>query len=111
MLVGIAIAGGRIHSVGDLAADYVPELIGAEYGRTSLRHLLQMSSGVHFTEEYTGTDDMARLTADTYLGLGPGGPAAVEAFNNRVLQAFEETVVRRSVPIQNQVISSSSGRP
>ena len=45
MLVGIAIAEGRIRSVDDLAAVYVPALSGTEYGRTSLRHLLQMSSG------------------------------------------------------------------
>src|SRR5215831_12294107 len=41
MLIGIAIAEGRIRSVDDLAAAYVPELDGTEYGRTSLRHLLQ----------------------------------------------------------------------
>src|SRR4029450_7813310 len=46
LLVGVAIAEGRIRSVDDPAAAYVPELAGAEYGRTSLRHLLQMSSGV-----------------------------------------------------------------
>ena len=53
MLVGIAIAEGRIRSVDDPAAAYVPELAGTEYGRTSLRHLLQMSSGVRFSEDYT----------------------------------------------------------
>jgi CubicO group peptidase (beta-lactamase class C family) len=43
MLIGIALAEGRIRSVDDHAATYVPELGGTEYGRTSLRHLLQMS--------------------------------------------------------------------
>jgi CubicO group peptidase (beta-lactamase class C family) len=50
MLIGIAIGEGRIRSVDDLAAAYVPALAGSEYGRTSLRHLLQMSSGVRFSE-------------------------------------------------------------
>src|SRR5205814_8718066 len=50
MLVGIAIAEGRIRSVDDPAAAYVPGLVGTEYGRTSLRDLLQMSSGVRFVE-------------------------------------------------------------
>ena len=50
MLVGIAIAEGHIRSVDELAAAYVPELAGTEYGKTSLRHLLQMSSGVRFSE-------------------------------------------------------------
>src|SRR5499425_1791106 len=52
MLIGIAIDEGRIRSVNDLAAAYVPALAGTEYGRTSLRHLLQMSSGVHFNEDH-----------------------------------------------------------
>ena len=52
MLIGIAIAEGAIRSVDDLAAAYVPALAGTEYGRTSLRHLLQMSSGVRFNEDF-----------------------------------------------------------
>jgi CubicO group peptidase (beta-lactamase class C family) len=47
MLIGIALAEGHIRSVDDPAA-YVPALADTEYGRTSLRHLLQMSSGVRF---------------------------------------------------------------
>lgn len=35
MSIGIAIAEGRIRSVDDLAAAYVPALAGTEYGRTS----------------------------------------------------------------------------
>jgi CubicO group peptidase (beta-lactamase class C family) len=87
MLVGIAIAEGYIHSVDDPAAAYVRELAGTEYGRTSLRHLLQMSSGVRFIEQYTGTDDVARLAADTFLLRGPGGPSAVTPFNERAAVA------------------------
>lgn len=87
MLVGIAIAEGRIRSVDDLAAVYVPELAGTEYGRTSLRHLLQMSSGVRFREQYTGSDDVSRLVANTYLLRGTGGPSAVTPFNERATAA------------------------
>ena len=83
MLIGIAIAEGRIRSVDDAAAVYVPALAGTEYGRTSLRHLLQMSSGVRFVEEYTGKDDVARLSADTYRQIGSGGVEAVKQFNVR----------------------------
>ena len=74
MLIGIAVEERFIRSIDDPAAAYVPELDGTEYGRTSLRHLLQMSSGVRFTEEYSGTDDIARLAANTYRLGGPGGP-------------------------------------
>jgi CubicO group peptidase (beta-lactamase class C family) len=84
MLVGIAIAEGRIRSVDDPAAAYVPALTGTEYGRTSLRHLLQMSSGVRFIEEYTGKDDVSRLAADTFRQVGSGGVEAVTEFNVRI---------------------------
>ena len=47
------------------AAAYVPELAGTEYGKTSLRHLLQMSSGVRFSEQYTGTDDVSAALRGT----------------------------------------------
>jgi CubicO group peptidase (beta-lactamase class C family) len=85
MLVGIAIAEGQIRSMDDLAEAYVPGLAGTEYGRTSLRHLLQMSSGVRFVEQYTGADDVSKLAVDTFLQIGPGGVDAVTQFNQRVL--------------------------
>jgi CubicO group peptidase (beta-lactamase class C family) len=72
MLIGIAIGEGRIRSVDDPAATYVPALAGTEYGRTSLRHLLQMSSGVRFVEEYRPSDDVSKLASDTFRQLGPG---------------------------------------
>ena len=84
MLIGIAIAEGHIRSVDDPAAAYVPALADTEYGRTSFRHLLQMSSGVRFVEEYTGKDDVTRFVADTFRQVGPGGVEAVTPFNVRI---------------------------
>jgi len=83
MLLGIAIAEGRISFVDDPAAKYVPSLAGTEYGKTSLRHLLQMSSGVRFSEDYSGQDDVSRLAGATFMLLRPGGVAAVTPFNTR----------------------------
>ena len=86
MLIGIAIDEGRIRSVDDLAAAYVPALAGTEYGRTSLRHLLQMSSGVRFREDSPAgftSHDVLQLILDTYGRLGPGGVGAVTSFNDR----------------------------
>src|SRR4029453_7216823 len=81
MLIGIAIDEGRIRSIDDPAAAYVTELAGTEYGRTSLRHLLQMSSGVRFREQHSSIDDASRLTYETFLRHGAGGPSAVTPFN------------------------------
>jgi CubicO group peptidase (beta-lactamase class C family) len=83
MLIGIALAENLIRSIDDPAATYLPALADTEYGRTSLRHLLQMSSGVRFLENFSGQDDAARLFAATVLQQGPGGVAAVKPYNER----------------------------
>ncbi|MDW8468528.1 MAG: serine hydrolase [Burkholderiales bacterium] len=83
MLVGIAIEEGKIKSVDDRADQYVAELKGHPYGETPLRHLLTMSSGVRFREEYDGADDVAVLVRSTYLGQGPGCAATVAPFRTR----------------------------
>lgn len=82
MLVGIAVAENRIKSIDDTVSAYVPGLAGTEYGGTPLRALLNMSSGVAFTENYDGTDDIAQLTRDLAEGKDP--VASVARFNTRV---------------------------
>jgi CubicO group peptidase (beta-lactamase class C family) len=112
MLIGIAVAEGRIRSVDDLAAGYVPALAGTEYGRTSLRHLLQMSSGVRFSENYSMTDDVMRLVRDTYMRQGAGGAGAVTSFNERE-RAAGTTFSYASVETQvlGLVLRAVVGRP
>ena len=84
MLIGIATADGLIKSIDDDAATYVTALAGTEYGKTPIRALLHMSSGVDFKETYDGQDDIARLGRDLFGR--PGKPPAVSLaqFNTRV---------------------------
>lgn len=83
MLVGIAVAEGRIASIDDPVEKYVPALAGKAYGATSLRALLHMSSGVAYREDYSGNDDNARMGRELFR-VAPGGQAAVVAqFNDR----------------------------
>jgi len=84
MLIGIAVQEGRITSIEDTAANYVPALSGTEYGATPIRHLLTMSSGVAFREDYDGTDDSARLSALSFRRQSPGGAAVPPHFNQRI---------------------------
>jgi CubicO group peptidase (beta-lactamase class C family) len=112
MLVGVAIAEGRIRSVDDRAEAYVPELAGTEYGRTPLRDLLQMSSGVRFVEQYTGSDDVAQLSRDTFLQLGTGGVDAVKKYNQRIAPGgtrFSYASVETQV--LGLVLARATGRP
>src|SRR6266850_1584416 len=112
MLVGIAIAEGHIRSVDDPAAAYVPALAETEYGRTSLRHLLQMSSGVRFVEDYSGRDDVARLVADTFRQVGAGGVEAVTPFNQRAVPAGTKfSYASVETQVLGLVLSKAVGRP
>src|SRR6185295_18007619 len=52
LLIGIAVKEGAIRSIDDLAKIYLPDLKGTEYGRTPIKALLQMSSGVAFSKVY-----------------------------------------------------------
>ena len=83
MLIGIAVAEGKIASIDDVAAKYVPALKGEPYGETKIRDLLTMSSGVKFRETYGGDDDVAILAERTVYHQGPGGAAAVKGFTER----------------------------
>ncbi|HLX80094.1 MAG TPA: serine hydrolase [Burkholderiales bacterium] len=88
MLVGIAIADGKIASIDDKAEKYVPALKGHPYGETSLRHLLTMSSGIKFSEEnYDATEDIAQLGRKTLYQQGPGGADSVLGFTQRAAPA------------------------
>lgn len=83
MLIGIAVGEGRIASIDDPVEKYVPGLAGKQYGQTSIRSLLHMSSGVAYVEDYSGNDDNAKLGRGLYR-VAPGEQAAVVGqFNDR----------------------------
>lgn len=61
-LIGAAIHQGHIGSVEDPVTDYLPILRGSAYEGTTIRHLLQMSSGVFWEEGYrNGQSVFARM--------------------------------------------------
>lgn len=51
-IIGISIDEGYIQSVDDLITKYIPELPSDHYGKITLRHLLDMRSGLNFKESY-----------------------------------------------------------
>ena len=78
LLMGVALDRGVIASLDDPAEKYVTDLQGSAYGGTSLRHLLRMSSGVTFSENYSGQDDVARLARSTAVG----NPRPIDLFRS-----------------------------
>ncbi len=86
MLIGIAISEGAIKSVDDTPETYVPEFKGTEYGRTPIRDLLHMSSGVEFGEDQDNGRDLDRLWVDMVLAFGAskGTVGSLAQFNRRI---------------------------
>jgi hypothetical protein len=52
MLIGLALAEGRIRSLDDAIDVYIPELAGSAYAGVTIRQILQMRSGVDYEERY-----------------------------------------------------------
>jgi CubicO group peptidase (beta-lactamase class C family) len=82
MLIGIAVAEGKIKSIDDTAETYVPELKGSEIGKASIRALLHMSSGIAYSEIYDGHDDSAALSRALWR-RGTDPVQAIRQFNTR----------------------------
>ena len=67
-LIGIAINEGCIDSVNDPITKYVPELENSAYNNVPIKHILQMSSGVKFNEDYDDKNaDINKLLDQLYL--------------------------------------------
>lgn len=71
-LMGIAIKEGCIDSVSDPITKYVPELRNSAYNNVPIKHILQMSSGVNFNEDYDNPKaDINKLLNQLYLSYLP----------------------------------------
>ena len=96
-MVGIAIEQGYITSVWDPVERYVPALSGTGYGPIPLHHLLTMSSGVNFDEDYANPrSDVNRL------------PMQVFVFRNSLPDLLKEVEMVREPGIYNAYSSSDT---
>ena len=63
-LVGCAIRDGYIKSLNDRVTDYLPQLQGSAYDGVTIAQLLEMRSGVRWSEDYSdAASDVVRLYA------------------------------------------------
>lgn len=68
-LFGIALERGFIEDIMDPVTQYVPELEGSGYEGVPIRHVLQMSSGIRFDEDYADfSSDINRMGRALALG-------------------------------------------
>ena len=87
MLVGAAIHEGYIKSLDEKVSDYLPYLKGSSYDQSSIRNILQMSSGVQWNEDYADPEsdlnqaDWPTLALAEYLRHKPRDARPGEVFN------------------------------
>jgi len=82
-IFGVAVEQGAIKNLNEAVTDYVPELMGSGYEGVSIKHVLQMSSGIHFNEDYGDfTSDINRFGRVMALG-GSFDEFASELINER----------------------------
>jgi CubicO group peptidase (beta-lactamase class C family) len=82
-LVGMAIRDGYIGSLDDPVTDYIDVLKGSAYDGVSVRHLLQMASGVDWNETYTDPTSDRRAMLEAQIAQRPGGILALMASLDR----------------------------
>ncbi|MBI1899446.1 MAG: beta-lactamase family protein, partial [Acidobacteria bacterium] len=78
-LIGAAIKDGYIQSLDDSLTRYLPQLSGSAYEGVSVRHLLQMASGVKWDETYTDPRSDRRRMLEVQATQQPGGVLALMA--------------------------------
>jgi CubicO group peptidase (beta-lactamase class C family) len=71
-LVGAAIQDGLIGSVADPIDRYLPELAGSGYAGVSIRHILQMTSGVRWDDTHTDPASERRQMLELQIAQQPG---------------------------------------
>jgi CubicO group peptidase (beta-lactamase class C family) len=110
-LVGIAIAEGRIAGVDRPVTDYVPELKGSGYDGVPIKHILQMSSGVHFDEDYASwKSDISIMFAKSFvLGTPINAYAASLRSERRSGEAFNYISV--DTQVLGMLLVHATGKP
>jgi CubicO group peptidase (beta-lactamase class C family) len=77
-LIGAAIKDGYIKSLDSQVIDYLPALKGTAYDGVTIRHLLTMTSGAKWNEDYT--DPKSDVNQFALGDPGPGGENPIVAY-------------------------------
>jgi CubicO group peptidase (beta-lactamase class C family) len=110
LLVGHAVQDGVIRSIDDTAETYAPALRGTEYGRTPIKALLHMASGVAFDENYgSPASDIYRLAL---TALGQGSVVSLRQFDARAAKAGKRfSYSSAETLVLGLVLAGAVGRP
>ena len=76
-LIGAALQQGAIASLDDAVSKYIPALRGCAYDAVTVRHLITMSSGVRWNEDYTDRNSDVNRYSKSLGDKVPGGVLAL----------------------------------
>ena len=100
-LFGIAVSEGKVRDIMQPVTDYVPELAGSGYDGVPIKHVLQMSSGVGFNEDYGDPDsDINRMGRALAMGM------SLLEFAGSLERAREPGTLQHYVSIDTQVLGT-----
>lgn len=107
LLIGVAIDEGRISSVDDPIGLYLPEFNSGDVSKVSIRHLLEMSSGLSWDEAYASPfsmttkgyygQNLAELVLSQEAEYSPGETWEYKSGNTQLLALILEKVTQGSV--------------
>ncbi|MEM6485040.1 MAG: serine hydrolase [Pseudomonadota bacterium] len=98
-MIGVAFEAGDIDSLEDPVIKYAPSLAGSAYDGTSIKNVLEMSSGVRWNEDYGSVfSDIARSTIASLAG-------SLDEFTASVPREFEPGTFNRYASIDTHALS------
>jgi CubicO group peptidase (beta-lactamase class C family) len=110
ILVGCAIADGSIQSVEQPVTDFVPELKDRGFDKVTIRHLLQQTSGLRFSESYINpfggaaafyySTDLRTKTKRLRLKRPPGEDFEYTSGNTQILGLVLERAIKNKTITQ-----------
>ena len=107
ILTGIAIGEGKIKSVNDKVTDYLPEFNKGKNNELTIKHLLTMSSGINFDEDYVSPvaypakayygKDLTALTYQYEVAEQPGKVFKYLSGNTELLAFVLKKAIGKSI--------------
>ena len=107
ILIGMAIDEGKIKSVDQKVGDFLPEFKTGENSKLTIKHLLTMSSGINFDEDYADPfaypakayygSDLEKLTYEYKITTEPGKEFIYLSGNTELLSFILEKATGKRI--------------
>jgi len=110
-LIAMGMRDGLIDSLDDTADMYAAPFEGSDFGATSLRHLLMMSAGMDFEEDYDAPDsDIRRLFFDAFI-MGKNVNTMVAGYSRNRAPGEDLHYTSPNTQVLASVVTSVYGKP